>query len=62
MLNNYNNIFYNKIFIENFLKKITKYPICTFGLICSMNKKNLKNCMDGLEKQYSVDCPKKNFF
>ena len=24
-----------------------------------MNKKNLKNCWEGLEKQFSVDCPKK---
>ena len=58
-LNNHNNIFYNKKFIEKFLKKITKHPRCTFGLICSMNKKNLNNCWDGLEKQFSVDCPKK---
>ena len=58
-LNNCNNIFYNKKFIEKFLQKITKHPRCTFGLICSMNKKNLKNCWDGLEKQFSVDCPKK---
>ena len=58
-LNNHNNIFYNKKFIEKFLKKITKHPRCTFGLICSMNKNNLKKCWDGLEKQFSVDCPKK---
>ena len=58
-LNNHNNIFYNKKFIEKFLKKITKHPRCTFALISSMNKKNLKNCWDGLEKQFSVDCPKK---
>ena len=58
-LNNRNNIFYNKKFIEKFLKKITNHPRCTFGLLCSMNKKNLKNCWDGLEKQFSVDCPKK---
>ena len=41
------------------MKKITKHPRCIFGLISSMNKKNLKNCWDGLEKQFSVDCPKK---
>ena len=58
-LNNRNNIFYNKKFIKKFLKKITKHPRCTFGLICSMNKKNLEKCWDGLEKQFSVDCPKK---
>ena len=58
-LNSHNFIFYNKKLIEKFLKKITKHPRCTFGLLCSMNKKNLKNCWEGLEKQFSVDCPKK---
>jgi hypothetical protein len=36
---------------------MTKHPRCTFGF--SMNKNNLKKCWDGLEKQFSVDCPKK---
>jgi hypothetical protein len=61
-LNNYNNIFYNKKFIEKFLGKITSHIRCTFGLLCSMSYKNLKNCWDGLEKQFSQKCPKKIVF
>lgn len=61
-LNNYSNIFYNKIFIKNFLTKVSKHPRCTFGLISSMTYKNLKHCWDGLEKQFSKDCPKKVIF
>ena len=61
-LNNYNNIFYNKKFIEKFLGKITSHIRCTFGLLCSMSYKNLKNCWDGLEKQFSQKCPKKVVF
>ena len=61
-LNNYNNIFYNKKFIKKFLGKVTKHPRCVFGLLCSMSYKNLKNCWDGLEKQFSDICPKKVLF
>ena len=61
-LNNYNNIFYHKKFIKKFLEKVTKHPRCVFGLICSMSFKNLKNCWDGLEKQFSELCPKKVIF
>ena len=61
-LNNYNNIFYHKKFIKKFLEKVTKHPRCVFGLICSMSFKNLKNCWDGLEKQFSDICPKKVIF
>jgi hypothetical protein len=57
-LNNYSYIFYNKPFIKKFLTKIARHTRCTFGLLCSMNKKNLKNCWEGLEKQFSNDCPK----
>lgn len=61
-LNNYSNIFYNKKFIKKFMSKVTKHPRCTFGLICSMTYRNLKNCWDGLEKQFSYVCPKKIIF
>ena len=61
-LNNYNNIFYNKNFIKKFLLKVTKHPRCSFGLLSSMSYKNLKNCWDGLEKQFSSDCPKNIIF
>ena len=61
-LNNYSNIFYNKNFIKKFLSKITNHPRCSFGLISSMTYKNLKNCWDALEKQFSNDCPKKVIF
>jgi len=61
-LNNYNNIFYHKKFIKKFLEKVTKHPRCVFGLICSMSFKNLKNCWEGLEKQFSELCPKKVIF
>ena len=61
-LNNYSNIFYNKKFIQKFLEKVTKHPRCAFGLLCSMSYKNLKNCWDGLEKQFSNICPKKVLF
>ena len=61
-LNNYSNIFYNKPFIQKFLQKISKHPRCSFGLLCSMNFKNLKNCWEGLEKQFSSDCPKRIIF
>ncbi len=58
-LNNYNNIFYNKNFIKKFMSKIAKHPRCNFGIISSMTYRNLKNCWEGLEKQFSEDCPKK---
>lgn len=58
-LNNHSNIFYNKKFIKKFFEKVTNHPRCSFGLLCSMNYKNLKNCWDGLEKQFSKECPKK---
>ena len=61
-LNNYSNIFYNKKFITKFLEKVTKHPRCAFGLLCSMSYKNLKNCWEGLEKQFSNICPKKVLF
>ena len=61
-LNNYNKIFYNKKFIKKFLEKITKHPRCSFGLLSSMSYKNLKNCWDGLEKQFNNDCPKNIIF
>ena len=61
-LNNYSNIFYNKKFIKKFMSKVTKHPRCIFGLISSMTYRNLKHCWDGLEKQFSCDCPKKIIF
>lgn len=61
-LNNYSNIFYNKKFIEKFLKKIAKHPRCCFGIISSMTYRNLKNCWDGLEKQFTNECPKNVIF
>ena len=61
-LNNYSNIFYNKKFIQKFLSKIAKHPRCCFGLISSMTYRNLKNCWDALEKQFSKICPKKIIF
>jgi hypothetical protein len=61
-LNNYSNIFYHKSFIQKFLKKITKHPRCCFGIISSMTYKNLKNCWDGLEKQFTNECPKNVIF
>ena len=61
-LNNYSNIFYNKKFIQKFLKKIAKHPRCCFGIISSMTYKNLKNCWDGLEKQFTNECPKNVIF
>ena len=61
-LNNYSNIFYNKKFIQKFLEKVTIHPRCAFGLLCSMSYKNMKNCWDGLEKQFSNICPKKVLF
>jgi hypothetical protein len=61
-LNNYSNIFYNKNFIQKFLKKIAKHPRCCFGIISSMTYRNLKNCWDGLEKQFTNECPKTVIF
>ena len=61
-LNNYSNIFYNKKFIQKFLLKVLKHTRCSFGLLSSMSYKNLKNCWDGLEKQFSSDCPKNIIF
>jgi hypothetical protein len=61
-LNNYSNIFYHKKFIQKFLSKITKHPRCSFGLISSMTYKNLKNCWEALERQFSPVCPKKVTF
>lgn len=58
-LNNYSNIFYNKKFTKKFMSKIAKHPRCNFGIISSMTYRNLKNCWEGLEKQFSKDCPKK---
>jgi len=61
-LNNYSNIFYNKKFIKKFLLKIIKHPRCIFGLASSMSNNNLKKCWDGLEMQFSSDCPKNIIF
>ena len=61
-LNNFSNIFYHKKFIEKFLKKIAKHPRCCFGIISSMTYRNLKNCWDGLEKQFTNECPKNVIF
>ena len=61
-LNNYSNIFYNKPYIQKFLKKIAKHPRCCFGIISSMTYRNLKNCWDGLEKQFTNECPKNVIF
>ena len=61
-LNYSNNIFYNKKFIDKFLAKIIKNPRCIFGLLSSMDYKNLKKCWDGLEIQFSTKCPKKVIF
>ena len=61
-LNQYYNIFYNKKFIHKFLLKVLKHPRCNFGLLSSLSYKNLKSCWDGLEKQFSSDCPKDIIF
>ena len=61
-LNNYSNIFYNKKFIQKFLKTITKHPRCCFGIISSMTFRNLKICWEGLEKQFNNECPKNVIF
>ena len=61
-LNNYSYIFYNKKFIQKFFSKIAKHPRCCLGLISSMTYKNLKNCWEALEKQFSNICPKKIIF
>ena len=60
-LNNHNNIFYNKPFIQKFLEKVVTNPRCTLGLVSSMNHKNLKSCWDALGKldnHISELCPK----
>ena len=64
-LNNYTNIFYNKNFIQKFFEKIINNPRCHFGLISSMNFKNLRNCWDTLGKldnQISEIFPKNIIF
>ena len=61
-LNNYSNIFYNKTFIQKFMTTICKHPRCSFGLISSMTYKNLKNCWEALERQFSQLYPKKLVF
>ena len=44
------------------MKKIAKHPRCCFGIISSMTYRNLKNCWDGLEKQFTNECPKNVIF
>lgn len=61
-LNNYSNIFYNKNFIQKFMTKIARHPRCSFGLLSSMAFRNLKNCWDALERQFSKLCPRKVVF
>ena len=61
-LNNYSNIFYNKNFIQKFMTKIAKHPRCSFGLLSSMANRNLKNCWEALERQFSSICPRKVIF
>jgi hypothetical protein len=61
-LNNYSNIFYNKNFIQKFMTKIARHPRCSFGLLSSMAFRNLKNCWDALERQFSKLCPRKVLF
>ena len=57
-LNNDRNVFYNKKFIEKFFTRVTNYPRCVFGLLCSMQEHNIKKCWAGLELQFSKICPK----
>lgn len=61
-LNNYSNIFYNKNFIQKFMTKIARHPRCSFALLSSMAFRNLKNCWDALERQFSKLCPRKVLF
>ena len=58
-LNNYCNIFYNKRFIKKFLSKIGRHPRCNLCLMSSMNMKNLKAAIEGLEVQFYQLLPKK---
>ena len=58
-LNNYCNIFYNKLFIKKFLLKIVKHPRCNLCLMSSMVFKNLKAAIDGLDVQFTEFLPKK---
>ena len=58
-LNNYCNIFYNKLFKKKFLLKIVKHPRCNLCLMSSMVFKNLKAAIDGLDVQFTEFLPKK---
>ena len=47
-LNHKTNLFYNDKFIKKFYDNVVKHHRCKIGLICSMNKNNLKNSYDGM--------------
>lgn len=51
-INNYTYIFYNKDFIEKFVKKVINHPRCYFGILSSMVYKNLKKICGGLDVDY----------
>ena len=57
-LNEYRNVFYNKKFIEKFFSRVTSHRRCVFGILCSMQKHNIKKCWAGLEMQFRKICPK----
>ena len=60
-LNSYNNIFYNTNFTESFFKKITTHPRCYFGIISSMDLKNINKAINGLSIKF-YDCFPKKYF
>ena len=60
-LNTYNNIFYNTNFTENFLRKITNHPRCDFGIISSMDLRNVNKAIKGLNIKF-YDCFPKKYF
>ncbi len=51
-INNYTYIFYNKNFIEKFIKKVINHPRCYFGFLSSMIYKNLKKIYGGLDADF----------
>ena len=51
-INNYTYIFYNKDFIEKFVKKVINHPRCYFGILSSMVYKNLKKICGGLDVDF----------
>lgn len=56
-INNYTKLYYNNIFIEKFLSKVSSHPRCHVGFLSSMIKKNIRNGIGGIVTLFKKEFP-----